>query len=53
MHGEETRFALSYAIDGRLAEVPLTISYRPRWWMQIDLVLADDVDSPLMEALDR
>jgi hypothetical protein len=51
--GEETHFALSYAIDGALAEVPLTISYQPRWWMQIDLVLADDVDSPLMGALDR
>ena len=51
--GEETRFALSYAIEGGLAEVPLTISYQPRWWMQVNLVLADDVDSPLMGALDR
>ena len=50
---EETRFALSYAIDGRLAEVPLTISYQPRWWLQVNLALADDVDSPLMGALDR
>ena len=33
-------------IDGRLAEVPLTMSYQPRWWMQVDLALADDVDSP-------
>jgi hypothetical protein len=51
--GEETRFTLSYAIDGGLAEVPLTISYQPRWWMQVNLALADDVDSPLMGALDR
>ena len=51
--GEETRFALSYAIDGRLAEVPLTISYQPRWWLQVNLALADDVDSPLLAALDR
>jgi hypothetical protein len=51
--GEETRFALSYAVDGRLAEVPLAISYQPRWWMQVNLALADDVDSPLMGALDR
>jgi hypothetical protein len=51
--GEETRFALSYAIDGKLAEVPLTISYQPRWWMQVNLALADGVDSPLMGALDR
>jgi hypothetical protein len=51
--GEESRFALSYAIDGRLAEVPLTISYQPRWWMEVNLALADDVDSLLMGALDR
>jgi len=51
--GEETRFALSYPIDGRLAEVPLTLSYQPRWWMQVTLALADDVDSPLTQALDR
>jgi hypothetical protein len=51
--GEETRFALSYAIEGELAEVPLTISYQPRWWMQVNLALADDVESPLMEASDR
>jgi hypothetical protein len=49
---EETRFALSYAIDGRLAEVPLTASYQPRWWMQVNLVLTDDVDSALMGAAD-
>ena len=51
--GEQTRFGLSYAIDGRLAEVPLTVSYQPRWWMQVDLALADDVDSPLMGTLER
>jgi hypothetical protein len=51
--GEETRFALSYAIDGELAEIPLTISYQPRWWVQVNLQLADQVDSALMEALDR
>ncbi len=49
---EETRFALSYAIDGRLAEVPLTMSYQPRWWMQVDLALADDVDAAELGAVD-
>ena len=43
--GEETRFGLSYAIDGGLDEVPLTISYQPRWWMQVNLVLADDAST--------
>jgi hypothetical protein len=50
--GEETRFELSYAIDGRLSEVPLIMSYQPRWWMQVDLALADDVDTADLGALD-
>jgi hypothetical protein len=50
--GEQTRFSLSYAVDGRLAEVPLTVSYQPRWWMQVDLALADDGDSSLMGTRD-
>jgi hypothetical protein len=50
--GEQTRFALTYAIDGRLAEVPLTMSYQPRWWMQVDLALADNVDAAELGALD-
>ena len=49
--GEETRFNLSYAIDGRLAEVPLAISYQPRWWMQVNLTLADDVESSTLDTL--
>jgi hypothetical protein len=52
-NGEESRFALTYALDGGLAEVPLAISYQPRWWMQVNLALADDVDASLTEALDR
>jgi hypothetical protein len=50
--GEETPFAISYAIDGRLAEVPIAMSYQPRWWMQVDLALADDVDSQELGGLD-
>jgi hypothetical protein len=51
--GEESRFDLTYAIDGTLAEVPLTISYQPRWWMQVSLALADDADSALLGAVDQ
>jgi hypothetical protein len=36
----------------RLAEVPHTKSYPPRWWMEVDLALADDVDSEELGALD-
>jgi hypothetical protein len=45
--GEETSFSITYALDGALAEVPLTMSYQPRWWMQITLVLADQDTTPL------
>lgn len=39
--GERTRFAMDYATRGELAGVPLKVSYQPRWWMQIELTLAD------------
>jgi hypothetical protein len=37
--GEQTRFSMTYGVDGRWAEVPITASYQPRWWMQVDLTL--------------
>jgi hypothetical protein len=39
--GEVTPFSMTYGTDGPLAEVPLTASYQPRWWMMIDLALVD------------
>jgi hypothetical protein len=47
--GEITQFAITYGTEGPLAEIPLAASYRPRWWMQIDLVL-DDTASGLAPA---
>jgi hypothetical protein len=46
-NGEETAFSITYALDGALAEVPLTMSYQPKWWMQVNLVLADRDEAPL------
>jgi hypothetical protein len=37
--GELTRFSMTFGTGGPLSEVPLTISYQPRWWMQVDLAL--------------
>lgn len=34
-----TRFCLTYATEGPLAEVPLRIVYRPRWWFEAQLTL--------------
>jgi hypothetical protein len=34
-----TRFELVYGKSGRLAGVPIVISYQPKWWLHVDLVL--------------
>jgi len=44
--GELTRFSMTYGTEGPLAEVPLTASYQPRWWMQVDLALDDTKNGP-------
>lgn len=44
--GELTRFSMTYGTEGPLAEVPLTASYQPRWWMQVDLALDDTKGGP-------
>ena len=33
------RFVLTCAVDGPLAEVPVQISYQPKWWFRAELVL--------------
>ena len=39
--GELTRFSMTFGTDGSFAEVPFTMSYQPRWWLQVDLALDD------------
>lgn len=34
-----TRFELIYGASGPLAGIPILISYQPKWWLQVDLVL--------------
>jgi hypothetical protein len=34
-----TRFELVYGGSGPLAGVPILISYQPKWWLQVELVL--------------
>jgi hypothetical protein len=41
-----------FTIAGKLAEVPLAMSYQPRWWMQVNLVLADDVALPPVDPVE-
>jgi hypothetical protein len=40
--GEETPFMVSYGVEGDLKGVPLLISWRPRWWLEIEFALRND-----------
>jgi hypothetical protein len=44
--GELTRFSMTYGADAQWAEVPLAVSYQPRWWMEIELALDDMTSGP-------
>jgi len=33
------RFELVYGVSGAMAGIPLVISYQPRWWLHVNLVL--------------
>jgi hypothetical protein len=37
--GHETRFSIAYAASGGLRERPVRIVFRPRWWMEAELLL--------------
>jgi hypothetical protein len=52
--GEQTRFSMTYGTEGRLAEVPLAVTYQPRWWMQVELTIDDsETPSPLSDGMDQ
>jgi hypothetical protein len=44
--GALTVFSLTYAADGPLAEIPVSATYQPRWWIQIQLTLDDTKPGP-------
>lgn len=43
---EQTPFSMTYGTAGRLANVPLKVTYQPRWWMQVELTLDDHNGTP-------
>jgi hypothetical protein len=45
-----TNFSLTYAADGPLAEIPISATYQPRWWIEIHLTLDDTKPGPLPPA---
>ena len=42
---EQSFFSMTYGTEGRFAQVPLTVSYRPRWWMEVTLTISDEKDA--------
>lgn len=47
--GEQTKFSMTYGTAGAFAEVPLTVMYQPRWWMQVELTIDDASDTQAVE----
>ncbi len=43
--GETTGFGITYGTRGAVAEIPLRIVYRPRWWFEAELRLDGPGDS--------
>jgi hypothetical protein len=42
VNGEDrSSFTIAFGTEGDLAEVPLAITYRPRWWLEVELTLDD------------
>ena len=48
--GDVSEFSMTYAVDGPLAELPISVTYQPRWWMEIRLTLDDSKPGPLPPA---
>ncbi len=46
-NGESSDFSMTYAADGPLGEMPISVTYQPRWWMEIQLTLDDTRPGPL------
>jgi hypothetical protein len=52
--GERTHFSMTYGTERPFAQVPLTVSFQPRWWMEVNLTLDDAMDAPaLIDGVDR
>jgi hypothetical protein len=48
--GAVSEFSMTYAADGALAEMPIAVTYQPRWWIEIHLTLDDSKPGPLPPA---
>jgi len=52
--GTASEFSMTFATEGPLADMPLAITYRPRWWIEVQLTLDDRTPGPTpARVLDR
>jgi hypothetical protein len=51
--GEITRFSMTYGTEGSVAEVPLTASFQPKWWLEVEIALDDSTPGPTLATEDR
>jgi hypothetical protein len=43
---ERTRFSMTYGTEGGFDRIPLTVSFQPRWWMEVNLTIDDAPAAP-------
>jgi hypothetical protein len=48
--GEQTKFSMTYGTHGAFAEIPLTVTYQPRWWMQVELTIDEASDALALDS---
>jgi len=53
VNGELTRFSMTYGTAGALAEVPLTVTFQPKWWLEVEIVLDDSTPGPAISTENR
>jgi len=46
--GEQTHFSMTYGTAGSFVDVPLKVTYQPRWWMQVELTIDDSGATPAL-----
>ena len=44
--GETSRFSITFGAHSPIAETPIRIVYRPRWWFEAELLLAEEHEAP-------
>jgi hypothetical protein len=49
--GGVTTFEMTYGVQGDESETPVRIAYRPRWWVELELLLLDGSEATMAAAM--